>query len=804
MIDRNQRDALILKINDIKNVFVQLNKPQYMFDFSVCQMKMEELIKNFQEQFSPEKAGEYTEVLQGIQLALLQINNQHNVNHAEIDEMVTLCIELTDYLIKKLQAEKEVKKEVYFLPYKLDMWDSLESIWQVLNEDEHFNAYVMPIPWAERNVDTSAKEWHFELQEFSKYVPVVDYRNVDLAAVRPDVIFIHNPYDGENIATSVDMHFYSDKLKKCTDTLIYVPYFVVGDKINPDKCQAPAIHYADYVIVQDENIKKQYEENYLWGDPNGKFLPFGSPKFDKVLSTSRQDYTLPAEWEQKIKGKKVILYNTSINDMMRYDEYYIAKLKSVFAYFKDRDDATLWWRPHPLLKTSMSVVRPEFYVDYCKLEQEFKNNKWGIYDDSFDVHRAIACTDAYYGDHSSLVWLYKLTGKHVMLQDYKKIYYTFKPQLETNFLASDGKGNYWGTQCINGYQILFYLDSETGMVTILEELPNSFSKKWAYGTLAYYKNKIIIVPWYEKVPVLVYDLKRKEFSVVDCLSLNIRKEIGRYFLEIGIENESAIYFVSASLEIILEFSKDKEQFKAVPLHIENHIAEWCCIKDKVILLASKNELGILNTIDWSIRWEKLPYGKEIWRMNWIDDIVWIVCYGGNEVVIYDMVERKYHFSRFQKPNKIERPFWGVVNNGGAALLLPGGMSTLGTCIKMGEDVVIESKEISIDNNQKDFTSEYITAVVEKQSEWIATLADGESFLVGRKDGLYRKMIKFVYDDWFYMHMHVGYKLLNNCNVNEDDPGCLLNYLNCSNKKNQTGKKIECGKAITEFLTEISD
>ena len=42
---------------------------------------------------------------------------------------------------------------------------------------------------------------------------------------------------------------------------------------------------------------------------------------------------------------------------------------------------------------------------------------WGIYDDTPDIDRAIALSDAYYGDMSSVVELYKVTGKPIMIQN---------------------------------------------------------------------------------------------------------------------------------------------------------------------------------------------------------------------------------------------------------------------------------------------------------------------------------------------------------------------------------------------------
>ena len=79
------------------------------------------------------------------------------------------------------------------------MWDSLESIWQAAADDsEHCHSYVVPIPYADRNPDGTAKEWHNERNLFPSYVPTLDCETFDLEALHPDVIFIHNLYDSCN------------------------------------------------------------------------------------------------------------------------------------------------------------------------------------------------------------------------------------------------------------------------------------------------------------------------------------------------------------------------------------------------------------------------------------------------------------------------------------------------------------------------------------------------------------------------------------------------------------------------------
>ena len=64
----------------------------------------------------------------------------------------------------------------------------------------------------------------------------------------------------------------------------------------------------------------------------------------------------------------------------------------------------------------MSYQKTESHDEYLKIVEEYRSENWGIYDDTPDLHRAIAVSDAYYGDISSLVDLYRLTGKPIMIQ----------------------------------------------------------------------------------------------------------------------------------------------------------------------------------------------------------------------------------------------------------------------------------------------------------------------------------------------------------------------------------------------------
>lgn len=358
--------------------------------------------------------------------------------HSEAKNIIKPIREQLDNYMSdvKTYTEKKisVKTEVVFLPYKVSMWDSLESVWMAARDDPDCNALVIPIPYFNKNPDGTISKMYYEGGDFPEYVPVVSWEEYDLKNRHPDIIFIHNPYDNVNYVTTIHPDFYCQRIKDYTDRLVYIPYFVCeNDTVGEEFCVLPGTLYSDRVIVQSENVRQMYIQEFhkferdnqcegQFGNAEEKFQALGSPKYDKVLQTTRENIEIPAEWLAKIvkqdgSWRKVLLYNTSVNQLLMGEEQLLLKLESVFGQLRNRDDIVLLWRPHPLSEAACVSLRPELLEQYYKIVEEYKKKNWGIYDDTPDVHRAIALSDAYYGDHSSLVEMYKITGKPIMLQN---------------------------------------------------------------------------------------------------------------------------------------------------------------------------------------------------------------------------------------------------------------------------------------------------------------------------------------------------------------------------------------------------
>lgn len=312
--------------------------------------------------------------------------------------------------------------EIAFMPYKRAMSDSLESIWQVALQDPQCDAYIIPLPYYDRLPSGAFGRMHYEGNLYPSDLPVADWRKYDVEKRHPDIIFIHYPYDDENYVTSLPPDFYSKRLKNFTDLLVYVPYFVCTDDVQEHFCTASGCVFADKVIVQSEKIRDTYIRIFKahygnrFGKPEEKFVALGSPKYDKIISTKREDCELPEEWRSLIGDKKVVFYNTSIGAMLTGNEQYLRKLRHVLDLFRSRGDVALWWRPHPLNEAVYQSMRPHLLGEYMKIIANYKCEGFGIYDDTPDLHRAVAWSDAYYGDGSSIVSLFEACGKPVIIQ----------------------------------------------------------------------------------------------------------------------------------------------------------------------------------------------------------------------------------------------------------------------------------------------------------------------------------------------------------------------------------------------------
>ncbi len=500
-----------------------------------------------------------------------------------------------------IKHEIQIRTEAVFLPYKASMWDSLESVWRAADADKNCDAYVIPIPYYDKNPDGSFREMHYEADQFPDDVPVTGYDAFDFETHRPDIIFFHNPYDNMNYVTSVHPFFYSDHLKQFTEKLVYIPYFVLGE-ISPEDeseiedmkhfCTVPGVLNADKVIVQSEDMKQVYLKVLLaamndcsdaakryWDQ---KILGLGSPKFDKITETGWKDIEIPDAWKKIIEKpdksrRKIILYNTTINGLLGHNEKMLEKIEYVLEKFKEKKDETvLLWRPHPLIESTLTSMRPQLWDAYRVIRDQYIREGWGIYDDTADLDRAILISDAYYGDYSSVVQVYKKTGKPIMLQDCSIRYLNDEKKQYVSII----KSILYEDQLIfasTDYNALFSVDIVSGHITYVgrfsgerTDQSNLFSQLEQSGT------SIILSPCLAS-SAFRYDCQTKEIQELRISGMRNQSCRICHVLEQG---EEALYVIPTYGSVFGKLNRDLSGF-SYKLNFQEEYERWTGKKYKV-------------------------------------------------------------------------------------------------------------------------------------------------------------------------------------------------------------------------------
>lgn len=490
---------------------------------------------------------------------------------------------------------KEVKEKysMVFFPYKVSMWDSLESIYFACSEDVNCECFVVPIPYS--TYDKSNDKWIncYEGDNFPSNIPVIHYSKYKLENILPDVVYIHNPYDEYNYVTRVHTDYFSGEIKKYCDKLVYVPYFVQPLKETSDNMLFPVYKNMDYMIAGSNSYKNSCKKYDFYN----KIIPLGSPKLDRAINMCNKEKNIPNKFKEILEGKKVFMINTPLSTLLK-EENLFNKLKSVFEIAKI-NRAAIIWRPHPLLENTIRSMSPHLLIKYEALIRYFNNNKVGIFDTSFDVTPMIALSDAYIGDlNSTLSSIFIATKKPILNLNYKIInsprinYFTglmfrdiirlenkyiafssivnaifevdldFKNIKYLNSVPNQHKLHFSNLATYNNGNIYFnayninYLSAyniDKNVFTILKEDNDILG----YGNIISYKDKIIYLPGHNN-KVSIYYINDDKFKYISCnKNKNYKNDLVAYFQNYAI-SENLLYLCAADSNEIYRFNMDSE------------------------------------------------------------------------------------------------------------------------------------------------------------------------------------------------------------------------------------------------------
>lgn len=612
---------------------------------------------------------------------------------------------------RQLEADLSDKIEMVFLPYKASMWDSLESVWKAACKREECEVYVVPIPYFDKTEEGGFGQEHYEIDQYPDDVPTINYEEYNMEERCPDIVFIHNPYDDYNRVTTIHPNYYVKELKQYVGKVVYIPYYV-SNEFNPSDLivqrtkepfiMTPGVIFSDYTIVQSENMKRLYINVLEKKCPDSvapnwekRILGLGSPKVDRVLQTRRDDNRLPKEWKEKIYGlngkrKRVVFYNTSLADLLNCDNM-LDKIEDTLQFFEKQEDVVLWWRPHPLYEETLESILPMLVERYHAIIKKYKDNKIGIFDAGMDLDWAIAETDAYYGDGSSVSILFKYANKPVMYQD-AKIKNCSKrnksiPMWPCAYYTDDN-----AVWFIHGrMNMLFKLDLNTLQYELIGSVPEEkLFQAFLYTGIVKYKQRIILVPGFAK-NLAIYDVAEKKFKKIKITTKE--KDISSYLFEEAEVWKNWLICYPYNASFLLKINLDSLEMKKINLLGEKESEENVTfysrarVKNNVYMVCDKTNSIIKVNLDADqLSVIKSPNDERYTKIAALGTKIVLFSSETQEIILLDKNEKKKVLLRVA--NDIPFRMRGV----GDRILLIENVQGKRTCIDVKGEIVSEEEK----------------------------------------------------------------------------------------------------------------
>lgn len=579
----------------------------------------------------------------------------------------------------KHEIEEEIladRTKIVFMPYKASMWDCMESVWEAAYADEGCEVYVVPIPYYERNGQGGIEKLCYDGDLFPRHVPITHYKDFSLELEHPDIIYIHNPYDGANYVTSVHPEYYSSQLKEYADILVYIPYYILGKGSMPEShVNLPAYQYVDKIIVQD---KEKAESLYDYVNEE-KIVIMGSPKVDhlKKLDKKKEEIIhreIPLEWRKKICGKKVILFNVSISGILQNSRYALDKIRRVLSEFENKENVVLLWRPHPLVEATLKSMRPDMYEEYMEIKKSFVYQGKGILDESGDAGIAAVVADAYVGESSSsLVHYFCVLGKPILFINWKLTgnqqerrglfyFYTFFQENNLLYFVSPNRGM---------ENSLYHLNLENGVIEKNMVLPGITDRRYeAYFGAKKVGNRIVLIPQYAE-DIYVYDIDLKQAYKIVLPN----PQDGAFQFGEAVVYRNKIFLIPkcypaiVSIDVqnlkLCEFKECIELFSQKEKHQQLFMQAFLK-KEEYLYLASCNDSRILvfNMEDGTYKIKNIgEYLYGYFHMIYDGKYFWLAAFDSNHIVRWDEEsgDTKEYVFPYEKKQPMDRVVSTLLN-----------------------------------------------------------------------------------------------------------------------------------------------
>lgn len=395
---------LLLQLPERKNQAMLLDDTTWAMQTIATSLKKEEELSTQREQY--------------VSRILAQVEELKRKEVVKETQLLLHDVVALQNSIKEIKAQIKIA----FMPYKIQMWGTLASIYNEATKDPDCVVQVIPLPYDTLGMNKDGTVYKektiYEGEEFAKRLPIIYYSEYSVEQECPDIIFLHNIYDGYNNMTRVHEEYWTSDLKNYTEQLVYVPYFI-SSFVRHTKEDAefwfglPSLQNVNKIVVAGEYVK---QAAISYGLPEEKLLALGSPKIDSIVEQLKTDLTLPAGWEERLQDRKVFFLNT-LYHILGYEGVF----EDVLSIPERFENTAVIWRPHPLTEAFIESRYPAFLPKYKELKAKVREGRGAfqhiVLDEEHEYFSALKRADVMISGISSLLNAFLLTEKPVIFLD---------------------------------------------------------------------------------------------------------------------------------------------------------------------------------------------------------------------------------------------------------------------------------------------------------------------------------------------------------------------------------------------------
>lgn len=309
-----------------------------------------------------------------------------------------------------MSAQRRLR--IVFLPYQAAMWDSMASIWRAASQDPQAEVRVVPVPYDELDSAHHVSR-HCAGEALPPEVPTVSAADFSFETFPPDIVYIHNVYDANNLITRVDPAFRTDALRALGCVVVYVPYYIVGGVLPEPQRALPGYDNVDVIALQTPAHTQQLPQRH-----RAKVIALGTPKADYAVEAVRVAAERHGTEDEtgRARPRITVLLTTSITEVLEHNQSALARTWEVIEFAASHDDVELIWRPHPLLASTLVAMRPHLASFFAEMLRTASKLPRVRIDLAKDYAPSLARADCYIGlSPTSLALLAGITGMPILM-----------------------------------------------------------------------------------------------------------------------------------------------------------------------------------------------------------------------------------------------------------------------------------------------------------------------------------------------------------------------------------------------------